>query len=123
MKTNHLLATLFVLPFALATADEEPTAAPAKPKRDPARIFKIMDHDADGFISLDEFKANTVGQIDPSRVDGVFKKKDADGDGKLTLTEFMYVPPREEAKPPVSPAAKKEKKEKKPAATKEAAAK
>lgn len=118
MKTNHLLATLIVLPFALATAADEPTAAPAKAKRDPAHIFKIMDHDGDGFISLDEYKANTVGQIDPSRVGGVFKKKDADGDGKLTLTEFMYVPPREEAKPSASPAAKKDKKDKKPGVAK-----
>ena len=55
---------------------------------------------------------------DPSRVGDVFKKKDADGNGKLTLTEFMFVPPREAAKP-VAPAEKGAKKEKKPAAPKE----
>ncbi len=40
-----------------------------------------------------------AGQIDPSRVEEVFKKKDANGDGKLSLSEYMFVPPREAAKP------------------------
>jgi Ca2+-binding EF-hand superfamily protein len=109
MKNNHILAALIVLPFAFVNAADEPTS-PAKPKRDPAHLFKLMDHNNDGGISLDEYKASTAGQIDPSRVGDVFKKKDSDGDGKLSLTEFMYVPPREAAKPAAAPA-KKEKKE------------
>lgn len=99
MKTTQLLATLLVLPFALAIAADEPSAAPAKPKRDPAKLFKAMDQNGDGFISLEEYKAATVGQIDRSRVADVFKKKDADGDGKLSLVEFMYVPAQPAAKP------------------------
>jgi EF hand len=100
MKTHAILATLIVIPFTLATAADEPAA---KPKRDPAVLFKAIDRDADGSISLDEYKVSTVGHIDPSRVGDVFKKKDADGDGKLNLTEFMYVPPREPAKPAAKP--------------------
>lgn len=95
MKTTTILATLIALPVVLATAADEP----AKPKRDPAVLFKAIDKDADGVLNFEEYKASTVGHIDPSRVGDVFKKKDADGDGKLTLTEFMYVPPRDPAKP------------------------
>ena len=105
MKSISLLVPLIVLPFGLAIAADP--SAPAKPKRDPAQIFKAVDKDADGGISLDEFKASTIGQIDPSRVGDVFKKKDADGDGKLTLAEYMFIPPREPAKPAATPEAKK----------------
>lgn len=95
MKTYAILASLIALPFALATAADEP----AKPKRDPAVIFKQIDRNSDGGIDLEEYKISTVGHIDPARVGDVFKKKDADADGKLSLTEFMIVPPREPAKP------------------------
>lgn len=94
MKTSHLIATLTVFPFALTIAADQPAAAPAKPKRDPAKLFKAMDKDADGSISLEEYKAATVGQIDPARVGDVFKKKDTDGNGKLSLPEFMFIPAR-----------------------------
>ena len=94
MKSNFIFATLIVLPLALAIAADEPATAPAKPKRDPAKLFKAMDQDGDGSISLAEYKAATVGQIDPSRVADVFKKKDANGDGRLTLAEFMIIPAR-----------------------------
>ena len=92
MKSTLIFATLIILPFSLATAADEP--APAKPKRDPAKLFKAMDHDGDGSLSLAEYKAATVGQIDPARVGEVFKKKDTNGDGKLTLAEFMIIPAR-----------------------------
>lgn len=108
MNPKSILLALLVLPSALALAADEPV----KPKRDPAKLFKAVDLDGDGGISLAEFKASTVGQIDPSRVGDVFKKKDSDGDGKLTLPEYMFVPPREVAKPAATtePGAKKTKK-------------
>ena len=96
MKTTTILAALIALPLAITHAADQ---APAKPKRDPAVLFKQIDKDGDGTLSFDEYKASTIGHIDPARVGDVFKKKDADGDGKLTLTEFMFVPPREPAKP------------------------
>jgi EF-hand domain pair len=95
MKTISLLAAVCTLPFAAANAADEP----AKPKRDPAQIFKAIDRDGNGSIDLEEYKISTVGHIDPARVGDVFKKKDADGDGKLSLSEYMYVPPQEPAKP------------------------
>ncbi len=103
MKIQTILATLIALPLVIATAADD---APVKQKRDPAQIFKTIDHDGDGTLSFEEYKASTIGHIDPSRVGDVFKKKDSDGNGKLTLVEFMYVPPREPTKPAATPAKK-----------------
>ena len=86
--------------------------APAKPKRDQSVIFKAIDQNADGSLSFDEYKASTAGHVDPSRVNDLFKKKDADGDGKLTLSEFTFVPPQEAPKPAFAGENKKAKKEK-----------
>jgi len=110
MKRIFIPATLLVVPFAVAIAADDTPSAPAKPKRDPAELFKAIDRDGDGFLSFEEYKASTIGQIDPSRVESVFKKKDANGDGKLTLSEFMFVPPREPAKPAGADVKKEKKK-------------
>jgi len=109
MKTNSILAALAVLPVAMAFAADQP-ANPPKPKRDPAQVFKVTDQNGDGTISLDEYRASTVGHVDPSRVEDLFKKKDSDGDGKLTLAEFMYVPPQDVPKPASADGAKKDRK-------------
>jgi hypothetical protein len=108
MKKSLLLAALLALPFAVVTAAD----APAKPKRDQSVIFKAIDQNADGSLSFDEYKASTAGHVDPSRVSDLFKKKDADGDGKLTLSEFSFVPPQEAPKPAFAGENKKQKKEK-----------
>lgn len=97
MKTPiFLLLALSASSLVALAADEKP--ATAKPKRDPAQLFKNFDRDNDGGISLDEYKAGMTGQMDPARIDGVFKQKDKDGDGKLNLDELLFVPPK--ATPP-----------------------
>lgn len=110
MKTVPcLLLALSATSLALLAADEKP--ASAKPKRDPAQLFKNFDRDNDGGISLEEYKGGMVGQMDPARIEGVFKKKDKDGDGKLNFEELQIIPP----KPVSTPAPKTEPKpEKKP---------
>lgn len=75
-------------PAAPAGGDAKPAAADAKPKRDPAEVFKKLDANGDGKISLDEFKAGPAGKKDPAKAEEIFKKKDKDGDGFLTLEEF-----------------------------------
>lgn len=76
--------------FIATAADEKP----AKPKRDPAQLFKNFDRDSDGGISLEEYKTGMHGQMDPARIESVFKQKDKDGDGKLNLDELLIIPPK-----------------------------
>jgi len=96
---KRTLSILSALAFAttLALADDKPAApapgAPAAPggKGDrpaPEEIFKKLDTNGDGFISLDEFKAGPRAQKDPAKAEEAFKKMDTDGDGKLSLEEF-----------------------------------
>jgi hypothetical protein len=121
MKLQAILSTLVILPIATAFA-----ADGAKPKRDPAQIFRGLDANADGALTFEEWKAGMVGHVDPARMPVLFKQKDADADGKLALAEFIYVPPQPVAAAPAEkPKAEKPKKEKKaspaakPAATEE----
>ena len=69
-------------------APAAPEATPAKPKKDPAEVFKKLDTNGDGKISLEEFKASKHAQKDPEKAEAQFKKLDKDGDGFLTLEEF-----------------------------------
>ena len=106
MKTITTVLAALALGATLSIAEDKPAApakdgaAPAKegakpdapkgekPKRDPADVFKKLDTNGDGKISLDEFKAGPAGKKDPAKAEEFFKKKDKDGDGFLTLEEF-----------------------------------
>ena len=101
------MAAFAALPLAVAFAADQPATSTPKPKRDPAQILKGLDHDKDGVLTFEEWKSGMVGNIDPSRMPEIFKKKDADGDGKLTLSEFMFIPPREPSKVPTVPPTEK----------------
>ena len=96
---KRTLSVLSALAFAttLALADDKPAApAPGAPpppggkgnRPAPEEIFKKLDTNGDGFISLDEFKASPRAQKDPAKAEEAFKKMDTDGDGKLSLDEF-----------------------------------
>lgn len=56
------------------------TAAPV-----PAKRFHKLDKDADGRLSLEEFKANGK---DPAKREKRFRKLDANHDGYLSADEF-----------------------------------
>ncbi len=101
MKSITSILAALALGTTLATAADEKPAAPAaggdakpaagadaKPKRDPAEVFKKLDTNGDGKVSLEEFKAGPAGKKDPAKAEEIFKKKDKDGDGFLTLEEF-----------------------------------
>jgi len=64
-----------------------------KPKRDPEALFKKLDADGDGKLTLEEFKK--LGELGagklkdkPELLERIFKKLDANGDSSLTLEEF-----------------------------------
>jgi EF-hand domain pair len=62
---------------------------PGHPRKPPAEIFKMIDTDQDGKLSLDEVKNSPRGKKDPAKAEEMFKKKDKDGDGFLSPKEFM----------------------------------
>ncbi len=63
-------------------ADDKP-----KEKPSPEQQFKRMDKNADGKLSLEEFKGKRQGDK-AAKAEENFKKKDKDGDGSLSLEEF-----------------------------------
>lgn len=95
---KQLLLSLLLAPAIAFAADEAKPAAPEKAptapaeggkgKADPEKAFKKLDSNADGSVSLEEFKAGPMGKKDPAKAEEIFKKKDKDSDGKLTLEEF-----------------------------------
>ena len=79
-----------------APAETKPAADAAKPRRDPAEVFKKMDANSDNAITLEEFKAVGIGKKDPAKGEAQFKRKDKDGDGKLSLEEFKAQPAKKD---------------------------
>jgi hypothetical protein len=99
MKSITSILAVLAVGSTLALADDKPAApapapaAPAagdaaKPKRDPAEVFKKLDANGDGKVSLEEFKAGPAGKKDPVKAEENFKRRDKDNDGFLTLEEF-----------------------------------
>jgi N-acetylgalactosamine-6-sulfatase len=70
-----------VPPAAAGKSETKPRVTPAQR----VEAFKRWDADADGRLTLDEYKAGLKGQDD---LEGRFKRFDKDGDGKLTVEEF-----------------------------------
>jgi Ca2+-binding EF-hand superfamily protein len=97
MKT--LLTTLAAATVAVtfAYAEDKPAADAAKPKKDPAEVFKKMDANSDGSVTLEEFKAVGMGKKDPAKGEALFKKKDKDADGKLSLEEYTAQPAKKQS--------------------------
>ncbi len=75
------------LSFAVNAADDAKPKKGEGKKPDPEAMFKKLDSNSDGSISLDEWKAGPAGKKDAAKAEEIFKKKDKDGDGKLTKEE------------------------------------
>lgn len=60
---------------------------PEKKKRDPEAIFKKMDKDSDGNLTLDEFKAGKKGKA-LENAPKLFARLDKDKNEKVSLDEF-----------------------------------
>lgn len=87
MKTLTSILSALALGTAFATAADE-AAKPEKKKADPEAMFKKLDADSNGAVSLEEFKAGPMGKKDPAKAEETFKKKDANNDGALSLDEL-----------------------------------
>ena len=108
---KKLVTTMSALALATTLSlaqDKPPGPPPGGPgpggpgggRPSPEEIFKKLDTNNDGVISLDEFKAGPRAQKEPDKAEAAFKKMDKDGDGKLTLEEFKAGrPPRGEGGP------------------------
>ena len=77
---------------------------------DPEKVFKRLDKDGDGALTLEEFKGKREGEA-AEKAEKAFKAKDKDGDGKLTLEEFKARPQGQKGKKPGEGAKKKKKAE------------
>ena len=70
------------------------------PARDPRHLFRQLDKDGDGFLTLEEFsQAPFVKGLDDKEKKERFDKLDLNKDGKLDATEFPHPERKSEAKP------------------------
>jgi Ca2+-binding EF-hand superfamily protein len=97
-----LLAALVGVSFAIAAEGDAPPkpAKPDKPKATPEDVFKKLDKDGDGSLSLEEFKASPAGKKDAAKAEDAFKRKDKNNDQKLSLEEFKARAPKKEKDAP-----------------------
>lgn len=78
--TLAVLLAFTLAPFAIG-ADEKPTP-------DPAEVFKKLDKNSDGKLSLEEFK----GKREEEAAKKAFDRIDKNKDGSISLEEFKARP-------------------------------
>lgn len=87
MKLTSL--KLGVLAFSLFAYSQTVSAQDAQKKPDPEKMFKGLDADKDGKISLDEFKnKKRKKEIPAERLEAMYAKMDANSDGSVTMEEY-----------------------------------
>ena len=80
LATAGFVFALFANPISAQEKDK-------KKKRDPEAIFKKLDKDGNGKLTLEEFKGKRTGEK-AEAAEKRFKRLDKDGDGSVTLEEF-----------------------------------
>lgn len=88
MRFWSMLLVCAVASFvAIGTASAQDKSG--KPHKTPEERFKALDKDSDGFLTLEEFSADSrFKKLDKDAIEAKFKKCDKDGDGKLSLDEY-----------------------------------
>lgn len=101
MKTTITLFSALALATSLSFGQDQPAGPPQGPggpggpgkRPNPVEMFKKLDTNADGAVSLEEFKASPIGKLDAAKAEEVFKKLDANADGGISLEEFKAMRP------------------------------
>lgn len=98
MKATITLLSALAIATSLSFGEDKPAGPPKDPgtpdtltrsqRPDPEKVFKKLDANSDGAVSLDEFKAGPRAQKDPEKAAEIFKKIDADSNGSISLEEF-----------------------------------
>jgi hypothetical protein len=89
MKMKICIQTLGILAIATSLSyGEQDQEKGGRKAPDPVKVFKKLDADGNGSISLAEFKASPRAQKNPAKAGEIFKKIDADEDGSISLEEF-----------------------------------
>jgi hypothetical protein len=95
MKTRIYTIGMLAVATALCYGQEgEKPKGPGKGKHPKAeQVFKKIDTNGDGSLSLEEFKAGPRAQKNPEKAEQIFKKMDADSSGGVSLEEFKNFRP------------------------------
>jgi hypothetical protein len=88
MKTCIQTLAIMALAASFSFAEEAPKG-PDKGKRpNPEKLFKKLDTDNTGSLSLDEFKASPMAKRNPEKAEQIFNKMDKDSADGVSLEEF-----------------------------------
>jgi hypothetical protein len=87
MKTCIQLLGILALATSLSYGQDTPKKGDKKAPA-PAKVFKKLDANTDGAVSLEEFKASPRAQKNPAKAEEIFKKIDTDSSGAINLEEF-----------------------------------
>lgn len=98
MKATITLLSAMAIAASLSFGEEKPAGPPrgrggpdtltGSQRPNPEKVFKKLDANSDGSLSLDEFKSGPKGKEHPEKAEEIFKKIDADSSGGVTLEEF-----------------------------------
>lgn len=83
-----LFSALFVAVLAFGLVGSAMAAkGDKKPAKSPEEVFKALDTDGDGFLTLGEFTAKAKPEQKEAK-EKAFKAMDKDGKGKISLDDF-----------------------------------